>query len=463
MDYETFLQSKERVTRELGFEARDVGKHLYPFQRDAVSWACRMGRAAMFEDCGLGKSAQQLEWARQVAEHSGGSVLILAPLAVAQQTVREGEKFGVKCRYLRDDDGAPGIVVANYEMLSHFDASRFAGVVLDESSILKSHDGRTRNAIIQAFAKTPYRLACTATPSPNDFMELGNHSEFLGVMSRVEMLSMFFVHDGGSTQDWRIKGHAQRDFWRWVCGWALMIRKPSDIGYDDDGFALPPMAIRRHVVAADHVQARQAGFLFAMEAQSLQERRAAKRGSISARVEACARLVAAEPGEQFLIWCNLNEEGDALAAAISGAVQVSGSDSRESKEAAVEGFTSGRIRVLISKPSIFGFGLNLQGCARMVFVGLSDSFEQFYQAVRRCWRFGQKRPVDVHVVTSELEGAIVANIERKEADMQRMVAGMVEHMRSEMTANIKGTRRQVVDYQPAVKMLVPSWLKSEAA
>ncbi len=229
MRYEEYLASKERVTKPLGFEATEIGEHLYPFQRDIVQWACRMGRAALFEDCGLGKSPQQLEWARQVVKHSGGSVLVLAPLAVAQQTVREGEKFGVSCRYIREDDGAPGIVVTNYEMLDKFEIDRFAGVVLDESSILKSVTGKIRTQIVRGFAHTPYRLACTATPSPNDFMELGNHSEFLGIMSHSEMLSMFFVHDGGSTQDWRIKGHAQKDFWKWVAGWAVLIRNPKDI------------------------------------------------------------------------------------------------------------------------------------------------------------------------------------------------------------------------------------------
>ncbi|MEN9704334.1 MAG: hypothetical protein RLZZ393_213, partial [Pseudomonadota bacterium] len=247
------------------------------------------------------------------------------------------------------------------------------------------------------------------------------------------------------------------------CGWAVMIRKPSDIGYDDAGFELSPMTVKRHVIAADHSQATKSGFLFAMEAQTLSERRAAKRGTIKERAEACAALVSAEPGEQWVLWCNLNDEGDALAELIPGSVQVSGSDTREHKESAVAGFLDGSIRVLISKSSIFGFGLNLQCCARTAFVGLSDSFEQFYQAVRRFWRFGQTREVHVHVVTSELEGAIVANIERKEADLQRMVAGMVEHMRSEMTANIKATRRHVVDYQPAVKMLVPKWIQSEVS
>jgi superfamily II DNA or RNA helicase len=462
-DFAQFLRAKERVTKALGFEATNINPRLYPFQQDIVRWACRMGRAAIFADCGTGKTPMQLEFGVQVCRHVGPSaaVLILAPLSVAQQTVREGEKFGITARYLREDDGQPGIVVANYEMLEHFEVDRFSAVVLDESSILKAQNGKTRNALIQACANVPYRLACTATPAPNDFMELGNHCEFLGVMSRTEMLSMYFVHDGGSTQDWRIKGHAQRDFWRWVCGWAVMIRKPSDIGHEDGGFVLPPLNMRSTVIAADHAQARKAGLLFAAEARTLQERRAAKRGSIDERVAACAALVASESAEQWLVWCNLNDEGDALERAIPGAVQVAGSDSREHKEAAIAGFLDGSIRVLISKASVFGFGLNLQCCARMAFVGLSDSFEQFYQAVRRCWRFGQARPVDCHVITSELEGAIVANIQRKEADLQRMVAGMVEHMRSEMTANIKATRRQVVDYQPAVKMLVPQWVQSE--
>ncbi len=422
-----------------------------------------MGRAALFMDCGMGKTICQLEYARQVVRHVGpaSSVLILAPLAVAQQTVREGAKFGIESRYLRADDGAPGIVVANYEMLQHFDVDRYSAVVADESSLLKDYSGKTRNAIISATKHTPFRLSCTATPSPNDFMELGNQAEFLGVMSRTEMLSMFFVHDGGSTQDWRIKGHAKKDFWRWVCGWAVMIRKPSDIGYEDDAFVLPKLSIHRRVIEADHSQATKTGLLFAMEAQTLSERRAAKRGTIDERTKAAAALVAAEPAEQWLLWGNLNDECDELERLIPGAVQVSGSDTREHKEASIAGFLDGSIRVVICKPSMFGHGLNLQNCARMAFVGLSDSFEQFYQAVRRCWRFGQTREVQCHVITSELEGAVVANIERKERDLQRMVAGMVEHMRSEMTANIKATRRQTVDYSPTVTMKLPPWIQSE--
>lgn len=406
----------------------------------------------------------QLEFASQVHRHVGpqSAVLIVAPLSVAQQTVREGDKFGIESRYLRADDGMHGIVVCNYEMLEHFDIERFAAVVLDESSILKASTGKMRTAIIRACKDVPYRLACTATPSPNDHMELGNHSEFLGIMSQTEMLSMFFAHDGGSTQDWRIKGHAQKDFWRWVCGWAMMIRKPSDIGGSDEGFTLPNLRIERMVIAADHVQSKSSGFLFAMEAQTLQERRAAKRGTISARAQAAADIVASEPTEQFLLWCNLNDEGDELAKLIPGAVQVSGSNTREFKEQAIADFLSGKTRVLVSKVSIFGFGLNLQNCARIVFVGLSDSFEQFYQAVRRCWRFGQKREVVCHVITSELEGAVVANIQRKEADMQRMIVGMVAEMRNEMLANVKATRRQVIDYAPSVPMVVPQWIQSEA-
>jgi len=460
-EYEEFIERKRLLVAPSGFEAAEVSGMAYPFQADIIRWACRMGRAAVFADCGLGKSLIQLECARLMVEHSGKPALILAPLAVAQQTVREGEKFGIHCRYLRQDDGAPGIVVANYEMLEHFDARRFGTVILDESSILKAHTGKMRNLIIDTFSSTPYRLAFTATPSPNDFTELGNHCEFLGVMRRTEMLSMFFAHDGGSTQDWRIKGHAQKDFWKWVCGWAVMIRSPADLGYETSDFVLPPMRIEKSVIAADHSQAKKSGFLFEMEAQTLQERRAAKRGTISARSKACADLIASEPGEQWLTWCNLNDEGDALAALIPGAVQVSGSDTREHKESSIAGFTEGRIRVLVSKPSMFGHGLNLQNCARMAFVGLSDSFEEFYQAVRRCWRFGQKREVAVHVITSELEGAVVANIQRKEADMVKMIAGMLEEMRAEMRANVRGTQRNVVEYEPTKKLKIPAWLTSE--
>jgi len=463
MNYAEFLSSKQRTVAPVGFDAAEseIGGHLYGFQRDIVRWATRRGRAAIFADCGLGKTAQQLEWARLVCDRTSGAVIILAPLAVAKQTVREASRFGVPIRYLRRDDGQPGIVVTNYEMLEHFDAGRFVGVVLDESSILKAYDGKTRTRIIEAFSKTRYRLACTATPAPNDFMELGNHAEFLGVMSRAEMLATFFVHDGGATSEWRLKGHAERQFWKWVCGWAVMVRRPSDIGHENTAFVLPPLHIHRHVVEVDHRAAQASGMLFSLDAKSLAERRAVRRATIEERVRRVAEIVAAEEDQQWLIWCDLNVEGDSLAAAIPESVQISGADSAEKKESAFINFSTEKLRVLISKPSIAGFGLNFQSCARMAFCGLSDSYEQFYQAVRRCWRFGQRQPVHVHIVTAETEHAVVDNIQRKERDLERMQAGMVEHMREDMRANLAATARQSISYQPNVEMRAPAWLRSE--
>lgn len=461
MNYADFLRAKERIVEPVGFDPDDakMPAQLFAFQRDIVRWATRLGRAALFCECGMGKTIMQLAWAQLIVERTRGAVLILAPLAVAKQTVHEAERFGVSARYLREDDGAPGIVVANYEMLPHFKATRFVGVVLDESSILKAYDGKTRTAIINEFATTPYKLACTATPAPNDFMELGNHSEFLGVMSRSEMLATFFVHDGGSTQDWRIKGHAQRAFWKWVSNWAAMLRRPSDLGYDDEGFQLPPLQRRDHIIAVDHTAAWKSGTLFAVEAKTLQERRAARRGTIEERVAKCVELIAAEPDEQWLVWCNLNDEGNALEKSIPGAVQIAGRHSSEEKERAMLAFVDGSVRVLVTKPSIAGFGLNLQGCARQVFVGLSDSFEEYYQAVRRCWRFGQRRAVDVHVIVAETERAILENIRRKERDAVFMGDEMSRFTREFVRAAVRGTRRDVIEYKPSVEIVWPAWMR----
>jgi superfamily II DNA or RNA helicase len=431
-DYQSFLSRKAVIDPPTGLsKVPALNPALFDFQRDIDAWALRRGRAAIFADCGLGKTPMQLEWAK----HVPGPVLILAPLAVAGQTMREGEKFGIEVRYARSQAEVSGkITVANYEMLAHFDPSHFAGVVLDESSILKSYDGATRTAIIEAFRQTPFRLACTATPAPNDYMELGNHAEFLGVMSRVEMLAMFFVHDGGETQKWRLKGHAEPEFWKWLCSWAVMIRKPSDLGYPDGDFKLPELVMHEVEVA---VQDDTMGQLFPVQAQTLQERLQARRSTISERVADTAAVVNAT-ADPFLVWCNLNDESHMLAKAIPGAVEVSGSDSNEAKERAMLGFSRGEIRVLVTKPSIAGFGMNWQHCNNMAFVGLSDSYEQFYQAVRRCWRFGQTRPVNVYVVTAETEGAVVANIKRKEADAMKMAENMVEHMKDLNSAALHG-------------------------
>jgi superfamily II DNA or RNA helicase len=431
--YESFIASKMMKDPASGLDAvPTLNAQLFPFQSDIVRWALRRGRAAIFADCGMGKTPMQLEWAK----HIPGRVLILAPLAVAAQTVREAHKFGIEdISYARSQSAVSNrITIANYEMLDSFDPSEFAGVVLDESSILKAYDGKTRNQIIATFADTPFRLACTATAAPNDHMELGNHSEFLGTMTRTEMLATFFVHDGGETQSWRLKGHAQADFWRWVCSWAVTIRKPSDLGYEDGDFVLPPLVYHEHVI---HARGATEGMLFAMPAASLQERIGARRQTTAQRVAECAAIVSAST-EPWVLWCNLNAESEALAESIPGAVEVRGADSVEQKEKALADFASGGIRVLVTKTSIAGFGLNWQHCRNVAFVGLSDSWESYYQAIRRCWRFGQHQVVNVHVISSDIEGAVVANIKRKEEQASVMAEEMLAHMKDLNAEALRG-------------------------
>jgi len=412
---------------------------LFDFQRDIVKWALRRGRAAIFADCGLGKTPMQLEW----ANHIPGNVLILAPLAVSAQTVREGEKFGIPITKARHQDEVQGkITITNYEMLHHFESSAFEGIVLDESSILKSYTGKFRTAIIESFKNTPYKLACTATPAPNDYMELGNHAEFLGVMNRTEMLSMFFVHDGGETQKWRLKGHAENEYWKWLCAWAVMLRKPSDLGYEDGDFIIPELKVTQISIKT----AGKTGYLFPMEAQSLQERIGARRETIKERVDKCAEIINGS-GEPWLCWCNLNAESQLLAKQINGAIEIKGSDKSEYKEKMMLGFSSGNFKRLVTKPSIAGFGMNWQHCNNIAFIGLSDSYEQYYQAIRRCWRFGQQKEVNCYIITADIEGAVVKNIQRKEGDAQRMAENMIEHMHELNEENIKGTKRSELVYK----------------
>ncbi len=452
-EYRKFLDSKRISVKPAGFAIERVNPKLFEFQRDIVKWAVRKGKAALFEDCGLGKTPQQLEWAHRVVEQTNRNVLIFAPLAVSKQTEREGQKFDIPVSICRQQsDVKPGINIANYEMLEHFDPREFSGLVLDESSILKG-DGPMRKDITDFAAHIPYRLAATATPAPNDHMELGNHAEFMGIMSKTEMLSTFFVHDGGDTSKWRLKGHAEAAFWKWVASWAVMIRKPSDLGYSDDGFALPPIRYHQHTVAAEW----SADYLFPVEAKTLQERQQARRDSLDARVKLCAELVSKDK-RQHLCWCNLNSESEALADAIVGAHEVTGSDSQSHKENTLLDFAMGKIRVLVSKPSIAGFGMNFQSCSQMSFVGLSDSWESVYQATRRCWRFGQQNPVDVHFITGELEGAVTRNIERKEAQAVEMAEQMLGHMKEINTAEIRGTIREQEGYKPTCKLQKPNWL-----
>ncbi len=423
--YNEFLASKVPLFHAEGL-THDVEIHprLFAFQSAIVKWALRRGRSALWADTGLGKTVMQLEWAR----HVPGRVIILAPLAVSHQTAREASSIGLDVHVAEDMASADGhrVVIVNYEKLHKFDADAFDGVVLDESSIIKSHDGATRNAILSAFARTPFRLACTATPAPNDHVELGNHAEFVGAMTRTEMLSTYFVHDGGDTSKWRLKGHARVDFWKWVRSWALAVRHPRDIGHDQTGYDLPPLRMHEHVCEVDVVRAKE-GMLFAVEANTLQEQRVERRATLEERVAKTAALANGND-EQWLVWCDLNSESEALTKAIRGAVEVTGSDTDEEKASRMLGFADGSVRVLVSKPSICGFGMNFQRCHNVAFVGVSHSFEQFYQATRRCYRFGQKSPVDVHVITASTEGKVIENIKRKHREADAMMGALVESM-----------------------------------
>ena len=450
-NYKQFLAAKSITAPAAGIQPGPVNPMAFPFQRDIVTWALRRGRAAIFADCGMGKTFMQLEWARQIP----GRVLILAPLAVAQQTVREGAKFGINVRYLRADDGRPGIVIANYEMAQHFEPGNFAGIVLDESSILKSYSGKFRTYLMQNWTQCPYRLACTASPAPNDYMEMGNHCEFLGVMTGSEMLASFFINDPGNVGHYRIKGHAAGVFWQWMASWAVMIRKPSDLGYDDAGFVLPPLNLHEMTVNSNPLSE---DLLFSIEAHTMEERRLARRASLDSRVGAVVDMANAKTDCQWLVWCDLNLESAGLAKQIDGAKEVVGSDTAEEKEEQLTAFAEGRLRVLVTKPSIAGFGMNFQGCHHMAFTGLSDSYEQFYQAVRRCWRFGQTKPVECYVVTADSEGAVVQNIKRKEAQAKALAEGMTQHMAYISRGELKKEVRFAVEYTKTSKVEAPKWM-----
>lgn len=442
MQYEEFLRGKLPADAPSGFNADEalIPPEAFPFQRALIRWAVRRGRAAIFADTGLGKTLMQCAWARQVSAHVG-PVLIVAPLAVARQTVAEAGKFGIEVVYRRDGEVAP-IVATNYEMLNRFDLTQFSGIVLDESSILKGKDGKTRAKILADSRVVPYRLSCTATPSPNDHMELGAQCEFLGVMSEAEMLAMYFTHDSGDTSKWRLKGHGKAKFWEWMSTWAAVVRRPSDLGDDDSDFALPPLTIREHVVASSTAIE---GELFPRAALTLTEQRQAQRATIEERCQEVSGMVNASR-EPWIIWCHLNDESDLLAQLIPDAVAIKGSDSPDEKESRMSGFTDGSIRVLVTKPSIAGFGMNWQHCNRVAFVGLSHSFEQFYQAIRRCWRFGQQREVTAHLFTSELEGQVMESIKRKERQHDEVSREMADHMREFMRREIMGATNEKIEY-----------------
>lgn len=460
-DYEQFVERKLATVAPSGISGGfDLPPSLFPHQSALTSWALRRGRSAIFADTGLGKSRMELAWANAVHRYTRKPVLILTPLAVAAQTAQEAAAIGIEAYVVRDGaELRPGINITNYDRLHRFDTSVFGGVAPDESSVIKHHDAKTFKALTDAFGKTPFRLPASATPAPNDWTELGTHAEFLGICTRREMLSEYFCHDGGDTQNWRLKGHARQAFWRWVVSWGALIRKPSDLGYDDAAYALPPLHLHEHHV---DVEMPTNGMLFAVEAQTLSERREARKASLEQRVEECARIVNAERGEPWVVWCDLNDESTALTKAIDGAIEIRGSDDSDTKEDRLQAFAVGKARVLVSKPSICGWGLNWQHAARMAFVGVTDSYEAYYQAVRRCWRFGQKRPVHVHIFASKAEGAIVANLKRKEREAQAMAEALSAETRDAVMAEVTGTSRQTNLHNNSKAVSVPSWLRSAA-
>ena len=418
--YEDFLARKRRDVPPLGtpVDASEVSPVLFDWQARIVEWAVRRGTAAIFADCGLGKTFMQLEWARLSADRT----LILAPLSVARQTMREATKLGIEAHYVRDgaDATGPGVWITNYEMADRFDPSEFGAVVLDESSILKNAEGQLRRRLTDQFRNVPNRLACTATPAPNDVAELCNHAEFLGLMPRAEMLAAFFVHD---EIGWRIKNHAVAAMHEWMAQWAVALRRPSDLGYPDDGYDLPDLRIHAEVVG---VNATPEGQLFAVDLGGVGGRARVRKETLADRVDRAVELVRSID-DQWIVWCGLNAESDAIARQVPDAVNVEGSTDPEVKAQQLEAFQDGAARVLVTKPSIAGFGMNFQNAHRMAFVGLSDSYESYYQAIRRCYRFGQTEPVDVHIIVSELEQQIVQNVRRKESEASLTTAWLVHY------------------------------------
>lgn len=453
MNYEQFIAGKHFRRPESGFEHRCAeGSPLRDYQRASVEWALRRGKAAIFKDTGLGKTMDELEFGRAVVGHAQAPVLHLAPLCVGRQIHKEAGRFGYDTKIIRSmDEVVDKICITNYENLHNIEFDRFAGIVLDESSIMKGMQGKIRQQLTEGASEVPYLLSCTATPAPNDFMEIGTQSEFLGIMTQVEMLATFFIHDGGDTAKWRLKGHGRQKFFEWLATWSVIMRDPSDYGFAPMP-ELPALEVRQI-----EVETPPTGELFASVALSLTDRLQARRETIDARCRKAAEIVASLEGP-VLVWCGLNAEGDLLESLIQDAVQVAGSDSDEQKESRLDGFTAGDHRVLITKQKIAGFGMNWQHCNQMVFVGLSDSFESYYQAVRRCWRQGQKRDVNVWIVTADTEGAVVENIRRKQIQADTMMAEMAK-IASKFFQGFDRAKSELRAYAPHVVAPKPHFLR----
>lgn len=453
-EYTRFIERKSQLGGNHGFDPIYIPEFLFDFQADITAWALRKGRSAVFADCGMGKTAIELVWADNVVRKTGKKVLLLTPLAVTHQIAKDGDKFGIEAKISRDGTIYDGITITNYEKLHLFDADKFVGVVCDESSILKSYAGSTRKSITAFARKMPYRLLATATAAPNDFTELGTSSEALGYLGHIDMLNRFFKNNlnnsaqgriGGEQIKWHLKGHAEIPFWRWVCSWARALRKPSDIGYSDDRFILPPIREIEHVVITDTCAE---GMLFALPAVGLAEQREERRRTIIDRCKQVANLVN-DTSQPALVWCHLNEEGDALEKMIPDAIQVSGVDSDDNKERKLLDFAEGRARVLVTKPKIGAWGLNYQHCNHITFFP-SHSFEQYYQGVRRCWRFGQERPVTVDIITTEGERGVLKNLQRKAEQADKMFSNLVAEMNH---ANAIAREELFTVHQE-----IPSWL-----
>lgn len=450
-DYEEFLESKSRLSESVGIDVdkEDLNPNLFEFQKDIVKWALKKGKTAIFADCGLGKTIMQLEWLNQIHKQINKPVLILAPLAVSEQTKNEGLKFGIDVNIISSPkDVINGINITNYEKLEKFDTSLFSAIVLDESSILKSYQSKTRAKLIELFRDTPFKLCCTATPAPNDYMELANHCEFLNIMSRYEMLSTFFTHDGSNTSAWNLKGHGKKKFWEWLASWAVVVSNPRDLDYFEVGFDLPELKMDQVMVNGNFPN---------LKPTTLSDRRKYRRESIEVRCEKAAEI-ANSSDEQFLIWCDLNKESELITKAIDDAKEIKGQTKEEDRIKILNDFINGDLRVLVTKPSIAGFGMNLQNCHNMIFVGLSDSYEKFYQAVRRCWRFGQENKVNAYIVISALEGVVIENIRRKDKDSETMKQEMLNYTRDSVINNLTETKTIKTEYQPNKRMELPSWM-----
>jgi DNA modification methylase len=444
MEYNKFLEQKQILEDEIGFEYDSLPIKLFDFQKAITKWAIKRGRAAIFADTGLGKTFMQVSWADAVSKKTNKQVLIVAPLCVAEQTVEEAKKLNIEVEYARCYNPVSKILITNYEMLDYFKDTiiegKFSGIVLDESSILKHQDSKTRQKVIDISHDIPYRLSCTATPSPNDYMELGSQAEFLGIMDSIEMLSLFFTHDASETQKWRLKGHARDRFWQWLSTWAVYIKKPSDLGFSNDGYDLPKL----------NIQTVNIGSFIDSSLSGLQERNKAKNDTIHERVEEAVKIIN-NSTEQFIVWCHRNEEAKLLHKLIYDSVNVSGEDSIEDKKTKIMDFTHSKVRVIITKQKIAGFGMNWQHCHNMLFIGLTDSYEQVYQAIRRCWRFGQKNQVNVYSIVHQREIKALQNINRKEKQAEEMATQLANHMSEFQKKEIFQLKRERMEYKRDVK------------